>query len=972
MKQALHIFRKDVRFLWLPIVLVLALTAVFAWSEYSSGLRNSTEAGDVFGNIEGGIYDFFLVLGWLYLVAAAIYKEQPAGDRQFWVTRPYSWKSLVGAKVLFIFTFINVPFIFSDVAILHAVGLPSPVGTLMARQAMLTGVFLLPAAARASLTKHYAQIALTGFAGLLLLLFGLDINTDWWGRLEWIPASMMGALLCISATVVLLWQYASRRTWIARGTLLAAAALCLGTFAIRPFELAVALASRYPGTVDLRAVRLVPPLHDGNDITDWSPVQTEGLPPGMTAQVDLMDFTIEAADGVLWHSGWHSAKGDLSYMTSDGHLRSDAARWIPDRFNSKLVNIRLSVAMTIYRSGTTIQMVAGGGLYKIPGIGDCSIPAVVPMLVCRAVRYPAERVVINGNNGNPVIGETRGYGALLDLSPVFKSSRQIVSPEAFRVRAYSGTADRAYSPRSYSHARAPQSSGEDAHAMKQAFHIFVKDARRCWPYIAIVLAVTGTLAYLTPKYTPWFAPGGERLNRAVDILQFLLPMAWWFTIAHVLHAEALVGDRQFWVTRPYSWRSLFLAKVLFCVAFLSVPLLVQDFIVLAAAGFAPAQMIPELLLRHCVLATIMLPAFVLASLTRNMRQFVLACLLFVIALLVPGLVMSSYYPSKPLLGILMDVQLNAQRPAAISWIEDWGPGIFFIGGALALLLWQYARRGTAPARAFVVAAYALNLASSFWSTRPIPPAVWERAVPAARYPEVAVTFAPARGRLNRLGASGAPNKVQIDIPIELTGRKRDLLRYDIAAVSIQPEHGNAWSPDNRNSYTGVASREDADWIELFLDGKDFQRLNREPVKMHALLGVTVYEEQASLQLRQGDGSWTKIPGFGNVRTDSAMIPGMALLWWRSPMHSPPGRFVCSIRDPASDILYQAEWAAMYPGASDNLHISPVVSFAASFAPKKNERMVREWQFPENAGVRIFAPATSRSGAPGSANRRVTA
>jgi hypothetical protein len=468
--------------------------------------------------------------------------------------------------------------------------------------------------------------------------------------------------------------------------------------------------------------------------------------------------------------------------------------------------------------------------------------------------------------------------------------------------------------------------------MKQAVHIFLKDARRAWPYIAIVLAITAALAYLTPKYTPGFGLGADRVDRAVNILQFLLPVAWWFTIAHVVHGEALVGDRQFWVTRPYSWRSLLLAKILFCVAFLSVPLLAQDFIVLSAAGFPPAQMIPELLWRHCSLAAIlMLPAFVLAALTRNGRQFVLACLSLVIALLVPGFVESSH-PSKPSLGNLMDLR----RSAALSWIEDWGPGVLLIAGALALLLWQYARRRTAYSRAVVLAAYALNLASTIWSARPIPPAVWESVVADTRYPEVAVTFYPGRARLNRRYASGAPNKVQIDIPIELTGRKRDLLRYDVAALSIEPEHGDAWS-SRQISDIGAADREDADWIELHLDGKDFERLNREPVKLRALFGVTVYEEQARLQLRQGAG-WSNIPGFGSA--EIPRVPGMALLWWRSPLHSPSGRFFCSIRDPASDALYQAEWAAMYPGASDNLHIGPVVSNVAPFWPKKRNLVPR--------------------------------
>jgi hypothetical protein len=275
-------------------------------------------------------------------------------------------------------------------------------------------------------------MALTGFAGLLLLLFGTAFNsvsaTDSWGRLEWIPASIVGSLLFLSAAFVLVWQYASRRTWIARGILIAGAGLCLGTPAIRPFSLAVALASRDPGPPDLQTVRLAPPLHNGANITDWSPILTEGLPPGLRAQVDLMDFTIDAADGASWHSGWHSSKGDLSY----GHMGVDPASWIPDRLTSQLVNIRISAAMTIYRTGTTIQMIPGGGPYEIPGIGDCSILAIErlapPAVFCRAVRYPTEQVLVNGS---PFIGEPRGYAALLDLSPVFRSFRQIGNPDSF-------------------------------------------------------------------------------------------------------------------------------------------------------------------------------------------------------------------------------------------------------------------------------------------------------------------------------------------------------------------------------------------------------------------------------------------------------------------------------------------------------------------------------------------------------------
>jgi hypothetical protein len=105
--------------------------------------------------------------------------------------------------------------------------------------------------------------------------------------------------------------------------------------------------------------------------------------------------------------------------------------------------------------------------------------------------------------------------------------------------------------------------------MKQALHIFLKDARRCWPFSAVVLAITAALAYIEPRWVPMQFPGTYNPDQAVPVLDLLLGMAWWFTIAHLVHGEGLVGDRQFWVTRPYSWSSLFLSKVLFCATFLS-------------------------------------------------------------------------------------------------------------------------------------------------------------------------------------------------------------------------------------------------------------------------------------------------------------------------------------------------------------------------------------------------------------------
>lgn len=42
-----------------------------------------------------------------------------------------------------------------------------------------------------------------------------------------------------------------------------------------------------------------------------------------------------------------------------------------------------------------------------------------------------------------------------------------------------------------------------------------------------------------------------------------LILFWVFLTLRVVHGETLVGDRQWWVTKPYEWWKLLLAKELF-------------------------------------------------------------------------------------------------------------------------------------------------------------------------------------------------------------------------------------------------------------------------------------------------------------------------------------------------------------------------------------------------------------------------
>jgi hypothetical protein len=114
MRQALHIFRKDVRRAWPQIALVLLLTAVVAREQV---LRTFSSVAILVSGI--GLFPL-LVLAWFYLIATVVQDDRLVGDQQFWLTRPYSWKSLLVAKGLFLAVFIHLSVFLADMAILTA------------------------------------------------------------------------------------------------------------------------------------------------------------------------------------------------------------------------------------------------------------------------------------------------------------------------------------------------------------------------------------------------------------------------------------------------------------------------------------------------------------------------------------------------------------------------------------------------------------------------------------------------------------------------------------------------------------------------------------------------------------------------------------------------------------------------------------------------------------------------------------
>jgi hypothetical protein len=185
--------------------------------------------------------------------------------------------------------------------------------------------------------------------------------------------------------------------------------------------------------------------------------------------------------------------------------------------------------------------------------------------------------------------------------------------------------------------------------MRQILHVFRKDVRRHWPEAAVSIALLLVhgwnevhLWYNEEPLGIWGLFGFRFLS---GLLIALVPIAWAFMFVRVIHAEPLVGDRQFWVTRPYEWKKLLAAKLLYALVFINIPMLVLQVYLLAKVGFNPLTYAFGLVWMHGLIALFfLLPVAAVAVVTSSVIQVLLTTLVIAVYLIGMALI-SGQIPS---------------------------------------------------------------------------------------------------------------------------------------------------------------------------------------------------------------------------------------------------------------------------------------------------------------------------------------
>ena len=381
--------------------------------------------------------------------------------------------------------------------------------------------------------------------------------------------------------------------------------------------------------------------------------------------------------------------------------------------------------------------------------------------------------------------------------------------------------------------------------IKQPLHIAKKDAIHLWPETLVSILIVVSFAWMQSKSWPTtdtFDPSPF----VTGLLGFLIPVSWLVLLSRLVHDEELVGDRQFWTTRPYTWYGLLGAKVLYLVVFVLLPFALTQAWMLHHAGLYPTHNLPGILsnVLHIALA-VLLPLLAIAAVTGTFVRYILSALGALLYMVV----------------MLMVIFRNWGEKITAPFV-DWPLGILCLGVLLAAILVQYARRKTLLARVLLAA-----LPLAFAALVAITPLNWlnEHRYPATNLGTLSLVpgMVPPQSETPLLVIR---DRVLLEVPV-MVSLPADANRAYVQATAMRVtldgpgnlHYVSDWMPAN----TTFGSRP-AQPLPLILPSDIYNKVQGKPVALHVTFGVQSYTNATAYTV-PADTKPFPIPGHANCK-----------------------------------------------------------------------------------------------------------
>jgi hypothetical protein len=417
--------------------------------------------------------------------------------------------------------------------------------------------------------------------------------------------------------------------------------------------------------------------------------------------------------------------------------------------------------------------------------------------------------------------------------------------------------------------------------MNQAGHIFVKDARHLRWEIAISLVLM--VAYVVVAPVLWKPRGGggadamviQELQGVASILGMLVGVSWWILVTRVVQSESLVGDRQWWITKPYEWNQLLGGKLLFVGAFLFLPIVIAKGVVLAEGGFTPFAWLPGLGYSLVLFAAyLILPLMAIAMVTSTFARATLTILGVLVAF------------------VAIEAIVAISRVGGFTvWWTGWPTLAILLCAACGGIGLQYARRATWITR--LILAGGLVLVSVAFA---LP---GDSALIALTYPQAAAPLQlsyDAGSKVTNYSQSSGSRRIGIGVPVQVSGIAAGrAVNLDAMQVTAEAADGRRWKSD-WESLWGVRYRSDTDPsltppLPLQIDRAFFQAEQRKPVTLHLRFAVTELRASTPIRIAMPTHDFA-VPGFGIcMPLDADGLGDYTDLHCRNALRQPSATFV---------------------------------------------------------------------------------
>jgi hypothetical protein len=293
----------------------------------------------------------------------------------------------------------------------------------------------------------------------------------------------------------------------------------------------------------------------------------------------------------------------------------------------------------------------------------------------------------------------------------------------------------------------------------------------------------------------------------------------------------LVGDRQWWVTKPYEWWNLLAAKLLFILIFISFPLFHVHLLLLHQFGFPILPNLSTLLLAQLALYFVLfLPALLLASLTKSFGQLLLTagCILLVGA----GIAwLATKIPSGDM----------ESPPAIVEHFQDF----LLWGSVVAVPVWQFARRRRWVSAATLLGVLAVNSLISV-------------VVPNAKtmekdYPPVEAQTSPAKIAIRQPAEMTSPRnanpwfdaapEVDLSVPITVSGvASGAMVMVDVMKITTDSPQDSRWSLGWKYQRVELWPEDQLKSLSYGVGRKEYEKIKTKLLNLHIELALSEYQE----------------------------------------------------------------------------------------------------------------------------------